>query len=132
MIQPKNITLIATIVLAFIVFNMGLPVVLSLCPMEMENASLCCSEPIEVAGSHSFSNQVGECCASYIVAERNQIPFVGSNRLVTPQPETVGLLTLSLLTGGTFGVSSQGPLAISPLLQESPPSLFLLHSALLI
>jgi hypothetical protein len=133
MIRPKNIASTSIILLAFIVFNIGLPVVLSLCPMEMENFSSCCPQPMEAAeGNHSFSNQGGECCASYVAAERNTTPFVGSHRTETPQPETVGFLNPSLLNGGTLEVSSQALVAIAPILQESPPSLFLLHSALLI
>jgi hypothetical protein len=117
--------------IVFSLFNVGLPMVMHFCPMMQESAP-CCAEASAPTGQLQLSNQMGDCCGTYIVAERNTTPFLKAVRAGLLSHEQEWTLppaaTISLVgEQQSAGYSHLDP----PLLHVSTP-LFVLNAALLI
>lgn len=129
--NPKlKIAFTASLLFTFSLFLVGLPVVISLCPMMMERGVPCCSTA--ETGVPALTSQTGDCCASYILAERSTTPFVSTSKFIPSNlvevadvPEVLHP-SLSLHTGNSLG-GNHSP----PGVPASNP-LFILHAALLI
>lgn len=70
-----------TLIVAFGLFNIGLPVVMYLCPMMSGENPVCEMSDSPSAGVPSIARQASDCCGKYLVAERNTAPFVKSHQV---------------------------------------------------
>jgi hypothetical protein len=125
----------AALVVVFSAFNIGMPMVIHLCPMMqgsmMQESAVCCPVSRAPIGTTQLSNQVGDCCDSYIVAERNTVPFLKVLRIDATSIDT------HVATPCIDPQSSDAPRLrtfanISSVFHTHAPPLFLLHSSLLI
>ncbi|HAL57036.1 MAG TPA: hypothetical protein DCP63_11330 [Bacteroidetes bacterium] len=130
--STRKISTSLLLVAVFTLFNIGLPVVMYVCPM-MEMNGPCCQSPTDGgAVSHVFSNQGGDCCASYIIAERNTNPFLSVNSYQAPHPEIMSFIGAPVAAEVFLGFSSVAFGDRSPPEPSTTAPLFLLNSALLI
>ncbi len=116
------------LILAFGLFNVGLPVVLYLCPMMSSTSPACPMSNEGNAPGLSIVNQSAACCGKVIVAERHTTPFV---KVQQPEHQKISLVILLDTTLQEHSFSS-----LTQTFDKPPPpgesQLFLLHSALLI
>ena len=114
----------------FTLFNVGLPIVLFVCPM-MSGGQVCDCNMVQHDGL-AISYPMGGCCSHAVVAERNTIPFLGAEKYQAPASEVVLVLSSAAIpsinpahTAQCDNSSNTGP----------PPAaapLYLLSSSLLI
>jgi hypothetical protein len=72
----------------FFVFNVGLPIVLFVCPMMADAQCPCsCSQPTSDGPSYTYLHS--SCCNTSVLAERNTIPFLGSQKYEPPHSEVI-------------------------------------------
>lgn len=74
--KQTTITFSVLLITVFMLSNIGMPVVMYLCPMMSADNPVCSMMPSENSKQVSITNTVPACCAKYIVAERNTTPFV--------------------------------------------------------
>jgi hypothetical protein len=86
-----NIFVAYTLAGLFTVFNVGLPIVLFVCPM-MSDGQVCDCAEVQSDGL-AISYPMGECCSHTIVAERNTTPFLSSAKYQAPASEVVLVLS---------------------------------------
>jgi hypothetical protein len=117
-----------TLLLAFVLFNIGVPVSFYLCPMMNNNPAECPMMGDTNAAGPSIVNPIPDCCAKVVLGDRNTTPFVKAH---APEHEkVVSILATNVdLVQKTF-VAQRSRSAVIPLL-HSPP-VFLLNSSLLI
>lgn len=132
-LNPKiKITFTALFLITFSLFNAGLPVVISFCPMMMERDIPCCSSGSTEGAGLAVTTQTGDCCASSILAERNTTPFVA---VATFLPSNlVEVAFAPVLPDSPTSLYAQYSISgnLSPPLEQASNPLFILHSALLI
>jgi hypothetical protein len=117
-----------TLIVAFGVFNIGLPAALYLCPMMNDNPAACPMRSDVPTAELSITNVVSPCCSKVILAERNTTPFLKVQSI--EQDKIVPLATLS---PDTFEhIVFALPFASSDDLQLNSPPVFLLNSSFLI
>ena len=116
------------LIFAFGLFNIGLPVVLYLCPLMTATQSSCPMSHDGNAHELSFQNQNPSCCGKVIVAERNTTPFVKTHSVTQEK--------ITFLASLTFDVQERAVPICALTIAESPhsnaPPLFLLNATLLI
>ena len=118
----------AILICAFGFFNVGLPIVVYLCPM-MQAAPAECRTFCETSSeSVALVNQNASCCSSYIVAERNTTPFVKTDKH-NPSLAVVVTSQYVELSNDHAMVVFNSPTEHNA--SKSPP-IFLLNSAFLI
>jgi len=123
------------LIIVFIVFNAGIPVVISLCPMMDDDVCQCEMMPPATHNVLSYTSEIPDCCTSHLVAERNTIPY-----LSVEQFKVLHLLPLDYvvyLTNDFNFVYGQSLLTELQCVSPSPPfretvSLSILNSTLLI
>lgn len=119
------------LLLTFTLFNVGVPVVVYLCPLMSTESPVCDLSPAKGTDRPSITNQVPDCCAKIIVAERKTTPFekVRSEFRINPQA-----VALEPVAASNKILSSA--LIFAPISDTGPPGtsqpLFLLNSSLLI
>jgi hypothetical protein len=86
-----NIFVAYTLTGLFTLFNVGLPVVLFVCPM-MSGGQVCECNMVQHGGL-TISYPMGGCCSHAVVAERNTIPFLSSEKYQSPTSEIVFVLS---------------------------------------
>ena len=114
----------------FTVFNVGLPIVLFVCPM-MSEGQVCDCNKVQNDGL-AISYPAGECCSHTIAAERNTTPFLSSAKYQAPASEVV--LVLSSMALPSINLAYPAQLDISSNTGPPPTTtpIYLLSSALLI
>jgi hypothetical protein len=114
----------------FTVFNVGLPIVLFVCPM-MSGGQVCDCSKVPNNGV-AISYTIGECCTHTVVAERNTIPFLSAANYHAPFSEVV--LVLSSIVLPSINPAHPAQLDLSS--NTGPPfataPIYLLSSSLLI
>jgi hypothetical protein len=114
----------------FTVFNVGLPIVLFVCPM-MSDGQVCDCKPMST-DTPAFTYEAGSCCTHTVIAERNTIPFLGAAKFQTPSAEVV--LVLSPEASLTVEQSQLVPAGVAS--DTGPPGsvnpIYIITSALLI
>lgn len=118
----------SALILTFGLFNVGLPVVLYLCPMMSSTRSACPMANETAANGSALLNQAPNCCGKVIIAERNTTPFVKVQQLQQEKILSLAVLTIDFQKQTTFRFDQTA--VESPPLSDSP--LFLLNSVLLI
>lgn len=131
MTRILKITTAGSLLFAFTLFNVGMPVVIYLCPLMSAESPVCDLSPAKATDRPSVTNQVPACCAKIIVAERKTTPFVEVHGEFRGNLQTVVLEVIP--------VSNEipSPASIFALISDSgspgpPQPLFLLNSSLLI
>lgn len=71
-----NIVVSFLLLLTFTVFSVGIPITKYVCLMMDEDNSFCDMMPQKSENQVSLTSQIPACCKSYIIAERNTVPFV--------------------------------------------------------
>ena len=82
-----NIVVAYTLAGLFTVFNVGLPIVIFVCPM-MSSGHVCECNKARGDGL-TVSYPMGECCSHSVVAERNTTPFLSSAKYQVPTSDVV-------------------------------------------
>ncbi|HXG38616.1 MAG TPA: hypothetical protein VNL36_07590 [Bacteroidota bacterium] len=117
-----------TLILAFALFNIGVPVSFYLCPMMNDNPAVCPMMDNEPATGLSIVNTNTDCCGKVVLADRNTTPFVKAH--FPEQERVVGILATNVdFIQNTF--ISQ-PFVSSDTPQLNLPPVFLLNSSFLI
>ncbi len=124
---------VASLLLAvFGVFTVGLPIVRYLCPMMNEDSFACPYSPQSGTKGVTVTNELPSCCASYIVAERNQTPYTS---VQNDHAQPLQILTIAAVDD-VIGLSQCSPVAVSFSSNVSPPingePLYILPNSLLI
>ena len=133
--NKTNILISSFMVLVFTVFNAGIPVMVSLCPMmSMENSDCEMNHPA-AKDVLSFTSEIPDCCTSHIVAERNTIPYLSVEKFKVSRP--LPLDQVALPANDTYLAHGQSSLTESSFVSPSPPfsetvSLSILNSTFLI
>jgi hypothetical protein len=78
--RPQKIIL-TTLIMAFLLFNVGLPVSMYLCPMMSPDLACCTLSSSKVDPTLSLTRQAMGCCTPVLIAERSTIPFIKSQEL---------------------------------------------------
>lgn len=87
-----NILIASTLAAFFVVFNVGLPIALYVCPMMAnERCTGACSLPATDGVALTFVHT--SCCNHSVLAERNTVPFLGATKYEPPHAETMLVLT---------------------------------------
>ncbi len=95
MSKRLNIFTSIALVLSMSLFNIGIPIVLYLCPM-VETRSTCCQGPVENEdATHALSRQMHSCCDLIVGAERNTTPY-----RLTPVSQDYAFKLLAFLNTG--------------------------------
>lgn len=127
-----QISISGVLLSAFLVFNVGVPVAMYLCPLMSAETPVCALTPPRATEKASLTNQVPDCCAKVIVAERKTIPFVKASE--NPFSKLPGIAfdfpILQVPETNSGGASFASPFDLPP--PGSAPPLFLLHSSFLI
>jgi hypothetical protein len=72
----------------FFIFNVGLPIVLFVCPMMADAQCACsCSKPTSDGPAYTYVHT--SCCNTSVLADRNTIPFLGSQKYEPPHSEVI-------------------------------------------
>ena len=125
-----NIFVAYTLAGLFTLFNVGLPIVLFVCPM-MSNGQVCECNKTQSDGL-AISYPMGDCCSHTVVAERNTTPFLSAAKYQAPGSEVVLVLTSLALPP----LNTTRPAQFDNSSNTGPPSpatpLYLLSSSLLI
>jgi len=120
-----------SLVAVFTLFSVGVPVVKYLCPMMGPDKPTCeCSA--QKTAEPAFVYQGGDCCGSYLIAERNTTPFLNPENLSTWK--IAALHVLSVTSWEIPGPAFSSVYTSAPSASSSPPTerLFLRNSTLLI
>lgn len=126
--RRTTILLSSILIAAFMLFNVGVPVVHYLCPLMSSDNPVCPMGPLSTSNSPSLTNPLPSCCAKYIVAERNTNPFVKIQHDLSYEIATISAAAPSLEVPERQPVSQ---FLVQP--SHSPPAdLFVLHSTFLI
>ena len=110
--------LTAVLIAVFVVFNIGLPIVLASCPMLKAGAlKSCCAEnrsntPVQNIGRTMSS----DCCKTVIAGERNTNEFVQSQVQVQYVP------SLDFVLPSTFSLHNTTTISMGSALFSMPPS----------
>ena len=118
----------AVLICAFGFFNVGLPIVVYLCPMMQAAPAECRTFCESSSESVALVNQNASCCNSYIVAERNTTPFVKTDK---HNPSLAVVVTSQYVELSNIDVTIIGNLPAELYASKSPP-IYLLNSAFLI
>lgn len=117
----------ASVIVVMGLFNIGIPVVYSFCPMQGFNP-VCCQLPSSnLNDTSAISRQIHSCCNTFVVAEPNTNPFLN------PQ-QTISLERIFLQAIGNVVSlkTNSSPLSLTFEIDTSPSSetlpLFLLNS----
>lgn len=114
----------------FTLFNVGLPIVMFVCPM-MSDGQVCdCNSAPSEGLSISFEG--ANCCSHVVVAERNTMPFLGSAKYQVPAAEVVLVLSAMTMPIADPAHPEQFHYASDTGPPVSPNPIYLLSSALLI
>jgi hypothetical protein len=130
-----NILISSLMILVFTTFNVGIPVMLSLCPMMNDDANHCEMMPPATHGVLSFTSEIPDCCTSHIIAERNTIPYLSIEQYKVSH--LLPLDQIAYVANDTYFVHGQSLLTEVQWISLSPPfsenvSLSILNSTLLI
>ena len=87
----SNIVVAYALAGLFTLFNVGLPIVLFVCPM-MSNGQVCDCNNTPSDGL-AISYEGSNCCSHTVVAERNTIPFLGASKYHSPTAEIILVLS---------------------------------------
>jgi hypothetical protein len=122
-------------ILVFTVFDAGIPVMMSLCPMMNDGADHCEMMPPATHDVLSFTSEIPDCCTSHIIAERNTIPYLSVEQFKVSH--LLPLDQIAYLTNDFNFVHGQLLLTEASFISPSPPfretvSLSILNSTLLI
>lgn len=132
-LKPEiKISFTTLFLITFSLFNVGMPVMISLCPMMMEQGVPCCSSGSTEGADPVLTAQTGNCCASSILAERNTTPFVAVAKFLPSN--LVEISFVLVLSDSPLSLYAQYSVSgnLSPPLEPASNPLFILHSALLI
>ncbi len=78
---------ITIMTIAMMVFNIGIPVVLSFCPSQ-SSTPVCCQRPLDESNDlQRFTTKNRSCCTTSVIADRNTTPFVQSITKKSDQEE---------------------------------------------
>ena len=129
--KPRsNIVIAYTLAGLFALFNVGLPIVLFVCPM-MSNGQVCDCNTTST-DQVSITYEHGNCCNHKVVAERNTIPFLSSSKYQSPGSGVIFVLS----SGMAPCVQPAHELLIARVSNTGPPvpanPKYILSSALLI
>lgn len=128
---PK-ITVSIALIAVFALFNVGVPIVKYLCPMmSMENPT-CDMSTSPYDGAIAYSTPTPNCCAKYIIAERNTTPYVSIQKYNAPVVEALALAVIAAPAISDLQSSSILAANLSPPHARSSEPLFLLNSSFLI
>ncbi len=128
---PK-ISVSIALIAVFALFNVGVPVVKYLCPMmSMENPA-CDMSTSQKDGAIAYAMPTPDCCAKYIIAERNTTPYLSIEKYNAPSVEALALAVIITPAISDFQSSSILAANLSPPHSRSSEPLFLLNSSLLI
>lgn len=117
-----------TLILAFTLFNIGVPVSFYLCPMMNDNPAECPMMTNKPATGLSIVNTNPDCCGKVVLADRNTTPFV---KAYSPEHEkVVGIVATNVDFMQKTFVSQPFVNSETPHLHFPP--VFLLNSSLLI
>jgi hypothetical protein len=136
--RTNNLTIAISfpLILVFTIFTVGVPVMISLCPMaNMEDSCCGMNPPLAGYGSVSFNPVLPECCTRHIIAEGNSTPYLTAER-----SKVLTLLPVALIaheTDDTYLVYRQPAMTEVLCISPSPPfpektSLSVLNSTFLI
>ncbi len=115
----------------FLVFNVGLPIVIDTCPMPKPVGSMLCPFCHEEGGKDGRETLSGKsCCSPVIAAERNSNEFLTVQKILGDLPAGVPAVLPSCMTCGSFACDSQ-TFAPAPS-QFAPDDIPVIHSSLLI
>ena len=81
MTKSPKYRVVATVVAAvFLVFNVGLPIVIASCPMTQAKTAACgmCSNELNTGTQKITSVKNSSCCTTVIAADKNSTEFVGA------------------------------------------------------
>jgi hypothetical protein len=127
-----SIAIASSLAALFLIFNIGLPVMLSMCPM-MDSPRCTCACQSSSDGGPVLTYVHSSCCTTTFLAERNTVPFLGVVKYNPPHCE------VSPVIGGTTAVSVlhyQQHLCSIAISDTGPPGteipLYLMSSSLLI
>jgi hypothetical protein len=133
--NKTDIVIASWLIVAFTVFNVGIPIVFYPCPMMRAANPHCAMMPSAPDGTLSITFPVPDCCKSRIIAEGNTIPYLSVEhvKLVIPLP----LDQLLYATNESVAVNENELLTHVSYLSLSPPfsdhiSRYLLNLSLLI
>jgi hypothetical protein len=87
----SNIVVAYALAGLFTLFNVGLPIVLFVCPM-MSDGQVCTCNTDKSAGL-TISYEGSNCCSHTVVAERNTIPFLSASQYHSPTAEVILVLS---------------------------------------
>jgi hypothetical protein len=130
-----NILISSLMIMAFTIFNVGIPIATYLCPMMNDGVDQCEMMPPETHGALSFSSEIPDCCTSHIIAERNTIPYLSVEQFKVLHQ--LPLDQVALVSNNTYLPYGQSLLTEVQCVSLSPPfsenvSLSILNSTLLI
>ena len=114
----------------FLVFNVGLPVLINTCPMPRQTGSMACPLCREAGwDGHGTAVQGKPCCAPQLAAERNVNEFIGAAKpapaffahviMLIPQAASFSPLPVAAVSNGASPppqLFSDIPVALSALL----------------
>jgi hypothetical protein len=134
-IKIFNILISSLMILAFTMFNVGIPVVTSLCPMMSMEYFSCKMMPPAIYGALSFTSEIPECCTSHIITERNTTPYLSDEQFKVSH--LLPLDQVAHVTNDTYLVHRRPLLTEVLCTSASPPfrktvSLSIFNSTLLI
>jgi hypothetical protein len=133
--SKTNILISSLMILVFTTFNVGIPVVISLCPMMNDDANHCEMMPPATHDVLSFTSEIPDCCTNHIIAERNTTPYLSVEQFKVSH--LLPLDQVALVANDTYLAHGQSLLTEVSCISPSPPfsenvSLFILNSTLLI
>jgi hypothetical protein len=119
----------------FTLFNVGIPIATSLCPMMNDGSKHCDMLPPAIHGVLSLTSEIPDCCTSRIIAERNTTPYLSIEQFKVSHQ--LPLYQIALEANDTYLAHRQSFLTEVSCISPSPPfresvSLSLLNSTLLI
>lgn len=116
------------LILAFALFNIGVPVSFYLCPMMNDNPAECPMMGNEPVADIAIVNANPSCCGKIVLADRNTTPFV---KVQVPEQEKVVVILTTHLHYVQHTFIAQ-PFVRSAIPRLNSPPVFLLNSSLLI
>jgi hypothetical protein len=125
-----NIVVAYSLAALFTVFNVGLPIVLFVCPM-MSGGQVCDCNKVHNDGL-AISYPIGECCQHSIVADRNTVPFLSSTKYQAPGSEVVLALSSTSLPAMNLAHPAQFDYSLNTGPPPSAAPIYLLSSSFLI
>jgi hypothetical protein len=126
-----NIFVASALTSLFVIFNIGLPFALYVCPM-MANERCTCSCAPPTTDGPVLTYVHTSCCNNNVLAERNTVPFLGTVKYEAPHSEIV----FALSSSSPWAAQQQHHINILAVTEIGPPRpdtpLYLLSSSLLI